>query len=143
MGFWHEHTRPDRENHVVINKVNIMSGQEYNFNKLTEDDVNSLGQPYDYDSIMHYAKNTFSKGTYLETILPVDVTGRKRPEIGQRIRLSEGDIAQANLLYKCHSKCYFDWLIGSLHLLLFFRMWQNLPRQHRILYITKLLHFNK
>lgn len=81
-----------------------MTGQEYNFNKLTEDDVNSLGQAYDYDSIMHYAKNTFSKGTYLETILPVDITGRKRPEIGQRIRLSEGDVAQANLLYKCPSK---------------------------------------
>lgn len=104
VGFWHEHTRPDRENHVVINKVNIMTGQEYNFNKLTEDDVNSLGQAYDYDSIMHYAKNTFSKGTYLETILPVDIAGRKRPEIGQRIRLSEGDVAQANLLYKCPSK---------------------------------------
>ena len=81
-----------------------MTGQEYNFNKLTEDDVNSLGQAYDYDSIMHYAKNTFSKGTYLETILPVDITGRKRPEIGQRIRLSEGDVAQANLLYKCPSE---------------------------------------
>jgi tolkin len=81
-----------------------MTGQEYNFNKLTDDDVNSLGQAYDYDSIMHYAKNTFSKGTYLETILPVDISGRKRPEIGQRIRLSEGDISQANLLYKCPSK---------------------------------------
>lgn len=56
------------------------------------------------NSIMHYAKNTFSKGTYLETILPIDVPGKKRPEIGQRIRLSEGDIAQANLLYKC-PKC--------------------------------------
>lgn len=97
-------TRPDREHHVVINKPNIMSGQEYNFNKLTEEDVNSLGQAYDYDSIMHYAKNTFSRGTYLETILPVDVPGRKRPDIGQRIRLSEGDIAQANLLYKCPSE---------------------------------------
>lgn len=113
VGFWHEHTRPDRENHVVINKVNIMTGQEYNFNKLTEDDVNSLGQAYDYDSIMHYAKNTFSKGTYLETILPVDLAGRKRPEIGQRIRLSEGDIAQANLLYKCPSEWRFIAVFSS------------------------------
>lgn len=66
--------------------------------------MNSLGLPYDYDSIMHYARNTFSKGTYLDTILPVEMKGKKRPEIGQRLRLSEGDIAQANLLYKCSSK---------------------------------------
>ncbi|XP_065086137.1 protein tolkin-like [Ochlerotatus camptorhynchus] len=104
VGFWHEHTRPDREDHVVIEKHNIMIGQEYNFNKLTDDEVNSLGQPYDYYSIMHYARNTFSKGTYLDTILPVDLPGQKRPEIGQRLRLSEGDIIQANLLYKC-AKC--------------------------------------
>lgn len=66
--------------------------------------MNSLGLPYDYDSIMHYAKNTFSRGTYLDTILPMENHGKKRPEIGQRLRLSEGDIAQTNLLYKCHSK---------------------------------------
>lgn len=104
VGFWHEHTRPDRENHVVIERANILTGQEYNFNKLSPDEVNSLGLPYDYDSIMHYARNTFSKGTYLDTIFPVEIEGRKRPEIGQRLRLSEGDIAQANLLYKCPSK---------------------------------------
>lgn len=46
---------------LIINDV--FSGQEYNFNKLTDEDVNSLGQAYDYDSIMHYARNTFSKGT--------------------------------------------------------------------------------
>lgn len=66
--------------------------------------MNSLGLPYDYDSIMHYAKNTFSRGTYLDTILPMEIHGKKRPEIGQRLRLSEGDIAQTNLLYKCYSK---------------------------------------
>jgi hypothetical protein len=38
-------------------------GQEYNFNKLTSEEVNSLGLPYDFDSIMHYARNTFSKVT--------------------------------------------------------------------------------
>ncbi|KAJ8911951.1 hypothetical protein NQ315_012762 [Exocentrus adspersus] len=104
VGFWHEHTRPDRDNHVNIIRENIMSGQEYNFNKLNEEEVNSLGLTYDYDSIMHYARNTFSKGTYLDTIQPIDVPNRRRPEIGQRIRLSEGDIAQTNLLYKC-PKC--------------------------------------
>lgn len=102
VGFWHEHTRPDRDRHVQIVRDNILTGQEYNFNKLTSEEVNSLGLPYDYDSIMHYARNTFSKGTYLDTIHPIEVMLRKRKhEIGQRIRLSEGDIAQTNLLYKC------------------------------------------
>ncbi|XP_030767675.1 tolloid-like protein 2 [Sitophilus oryzae] len=112
VGFWHEHTRPDRDNHVNIIRENIMSGQEYNFNKLNEEEVNSLGLTYDYDSIMHYARNTFSKGTYLDTIQPVDMPGKKRPEIGQRVRLSEGDIAQTNLLYKC-PKCGRTYQLNS------------------------------
>jgi tolkin protein len=69
VGFWHEHTRPDRENHVDIIRENIMTGQEYNFNKLTPDEVNSLGEAYDFDSIMHYARNTFSRVRYLIPIL--------------------------------------------------------------------------
>ena len=82
-----------------------IAGQEYNFNKLTSEEVNTLGQPYDFASIMHYARNTFARGTYLDTILPRKTPEMiERPEIGQRIRLSEGDIAQTNLLYKCPSK---------------------------------------
>ena len=50
--------------------ISIISSQEYNFNRLTSEEVHSLGLKYDYDSIMHYARNTFSKGTYLDTILP-------------------------------------------------------------------------
>lgn len=71
VGFWHEHTRPDRDQHVQIIGKNIMNGQEYNFNKLTKDEVDSLGLAYDYDSILHYATNTFAKDTYLDTILPL------------------------------------------------------------------------
>lgn len=36
-------------------------GQEYNFLKMEPGEVNSLGEPYDFDSIMHYARNTFSR----------------------------------------------------------------------------------
>ncbi|CAG2119420.1 unnamed protein product [Medioppia subpectinata] len=105
VGFWHEHTRPDRDDNVQIVTKNIMSGQEYNFNKLTEEEVNSLGLNYDFDSIMHYARNTFSKSTYLDTILPQhDPTLNVRPEIGQRVRLSKGDIAQTKMLYRCPSE---------------------------------------
>ncbi|NP_001034901.1 bone morphogenetic protein 1b precursor [Danio rerio] len=101
IGFWHEHTRPDRDEHVDIFRENIQPGQEYNFIKMEPDDVDSLGEVYDFDSIMHYARNTFSRGIYLDTMLPkYDVDG-VRPPIGQRTRLSKGDIAQARKLYRC------------------------------------------
>ena len=80
-------------------------GQEYNFNKLSPSEVNSLGETYDFESIMHYARNTFSRGTYVDTIVPRrDGVSNIRPEIGQRVRLSPGDISQANKLYSCPSE---------------------------------------
>ncbi|XP_074419739.1 bone morphogenetic protein 1 isoform X1 [Larus michahellis] len=101
IGFWHEHTRPDRDDHVSIIRENIQPGQEYNFLKMEPEEVESLGETYDFDSIMHYARNTFSRGIFLDTILPkYDVNG-VRPAIGQRTRLSKGDIAQARKLYRC------------------------------------------
>eukprot|EP00061_Rhincodon_typus_P013115 g39284.t1 len=60
IGFWHEHTRPDRDHHVTIVRENIQPGQEYNFLKMDPEEVDSLGETYDFDSIMHYARNTFS-----------------------------------------------------------------------------------
>jgi hypothetical protein len=83
----------------------FVTGQEYNFNKLTASDVNSLGEEYDYGSIMHYARNTFARNNYLDTILPRRKPGMVvRPEIGQRVKLSPGDIQQAKKLYRCPSK---------------------------------------
>uniref|UniRef100_A0AAR2JDA1 Metalloendopeptidase n=1 Tax=Pygocentrus nattereri TaxID=42514 RepID=A0AAR2JDA1_PYGNA len=101
IGFWHEHTRPDRDDHVTINRENIQPGQEYNFLKMEPGEVNSLGEPYDFDSIMHYARNTFSRGMFLDTILPSRDENGVLPAIGQRTRLSKGDISQAKKLYRC------------------------------------------
>lgn len=48
----------------------------------------------------------WNRGIFLDTILPrYDVNG-VRPPIGQRTRLSKGDIAQARKLYKCASKMH-------------------------------------
>ncbi|XP_069600291.1 tolloid-like protein 1 isoform X1 [Ranitomeya imitator] len=101
IGFWHEHTRPDRDGHVTIITENIQPGQEYNFLKMEPGEVNSQGEPYDFESIMHYARNTFSRGMFLDTILPSRDDNGVRPSIGQRTRLSAGDIAQARKLYRC------------------------------------------
>lgn len=82
-----------------------MTGQEYNFNTLTPAEVNSLTEAYDFYSIMHYARNTFARSANLDTIAPLTSAVLSAwPEIGQRVKLSPGDITQANKLYRCPSK---------------------------------------
>lgn len=56
-----------------------------------------LGQPYDYGSIMHYSAYAFAIDRSIKTIIP------KQPgvTIGQRIRLSDTDIKEIQLLYDC------------------------------------------
>lgn len=101
IGFHHEHARGDRDKHIIINKANIIRGQEYNFDVLSPEEFDEPLLPYDYNSIMHYAKNSFSKSTFLDTITPIGLKADVNIELGQRRRLSRGDIMQANLLYKC------------------------------------------
>jgi len=98
IGFWHEHTRPDREQNVAIVLSNVQDNQTHNFNMMNNSEIDSLGSPYDFESIMHYSSNTFSKHRKLDTI-----KSRYRIDnlMGQRERLSKQDIKQANLLYKC------------------------------------------
>ncbi|KAM8704028.1 hypothetical protein ACLKA7_008618 [Drosophila subpalustris] len=101
IGFHHEHARGDRDKHISINRTNIIRGQEYNFDVVPPEESDQPVLPYDYNSIMHYAKNSFSKSTYLDTISPIGLSPGAHIELGQRRGLSRGDIKQANLLYKC------------------------------------------
>ena len=43
-------------------------GVKFNFNKMTVSQINSLGTPYDYNSVMHYDRTAFGSGR--ETIRP-------------------------------------------------------------------------
>ncbi|KAF7272619.1 protein tolkin-like [Rhynchophorus ferrugineus] len=104
IGYYHEHTRPDRDSYVEVYLENVKKEQKVNFEKLSPDQVSSLGLKYDYDSIMHYARNTYSKNSYVDTIKPIVGPGMQTPEIGQRLRLSQGDIIQTQILYNC-PKC--------------------------------------
>lgn len=80
----------------------LFLGEEHNFLKLSSAEINSLNEPYDYASIMHYGKYTFAREGHQVTILPkknsqTDLT----PEIGQREKLSIGDIRQTEKMYRC------------------------------------------
>ena len=68
-GFWHEQSRPDRDEHVEIFWSNIQPGMEDNFARYSRAEVSTLSLPYDTDSVMHYSSTAFSRnGQY--TIKP-------------------------------------------------------------------------
>lgn len=96
-GFWHEQSRADRDDYVRIIWENIEPGMEYNFDKYTWNDIQSLEEPYDYGSVMHYGTHAFAKG-FGPTILPKDGSSQI---MGQRVGLSDVDLEKINKLYGC------------------------------------------
>ncbi|XP_059213146.1 low choriolytic enzyme-like isoform X2 [Centropristis striata] len=95
LGFYHEHTRSDRDQYVKINWDNINEYYTYNFRKKDTDNLNT---PYDYGSVMHYGRTAFGKRFRLETIIPIPDAS---VSIGQREEMSKIDIERVNKLYKC------------------------------------------
>lgn len=51
VGFFHEQSRNDRDDAIIINWENVEDGYELQFKK--EEDVN-FGYQYDYSSVMQY-----------------------------------------------------------------------------------------
>jgi hypothetical protein len=98
LGFYHEQSRPDRDNYVKINTGHIQSGMEHNFNKYDNSFVDTKNTPYDYESVMHYEKDAFTSNG-LPTIEPME----PNVEIGQRIWMSSLDIEEVRLVYNCSS----------------------------------------
>ncbi len=74
----------------------------HNFAKYDVGQAETLGEPYDYESIMHYPNTAFgkrdSRGRYMNTII-----SKKDPDmqLGQRDEFSDGDVKQINMLYNC------------------------------------------
>jgi len=97
IGFWHEQSRPDRDQFITIDWGNIQDGMDHNFKISPEWEVQTLGAAYDYGSIMHYGKNAFAKNRMKNTITPK----KNGANIGQRTTYSKTDLAKINKLYEC------------------------------------------
>jgi meprin B len=97
LGFWHEQSRTDRDKYVTIHLENVQKGHEGNFNKYPVGYIDMLGQPYDYDSVMHYSAYAFAIDRSKPTIVPK----QSGAQIGQRTHLCTIDIREIQLLYGC------------------------------------------
>uniref|UniRef100_UPI00358EED6D meprin A subunit beta-like n=1 Tax=Myxine glutinosa TaxID=7769 RepID=UPI00358EED6D len=112
LGFWHEQSRTDRDDFVIIQWDNIEEGNQINFEKNTVQESDSLNIPYDYSSVMHYDSKAFQKATGLDTIITIDPLFMDI--IGQRLDMSKLDRVQLNRMYSCNSslallfRCTFD-----------------------------------
>ena len=73
------------------------SGEEENFNSYSNKDVDTLSEPYDFNSILHYNNKAFSKNGQ-DTIQALNNPDLK---FGHAKQLSPGDIRKIRKLYKC------------------------------------------
>lgn len=70
VGFFHEQTRADRDNHIVVNWDNIVSGKEHNFDTYVVSGFVGLDfGTYDRGSIMHYGSFDFAADSSVPTIV--------------------------------------------------------------------------
>ena len=57
LGFFHEQSRPDREDYVKIIYENIKPDKITDFEYYPSSVINNFGFPYDYSSIMHLGQS--------------------------------------------------------------------------------------
>lgn len=74
------------------------------FEKLSSDEIDTLNQPYDHESIMHYPQKAFAINKTMDTLVPIQGMDNQIFNIGFRKELSERDIIGTNLLYNCSGK---------------------------------------
>src|SRR5262249_23917128 len=108
LGFYHEHTRPDRNTFVQINCNNVQGGCNgtiFNDNFVIPNDASTYGT-YDFDPLMHYGQCAFSIDCPVvacnctHTVITVlEPNQQWQTLIGQRDHLSALDQATVSFLY--------------------------------------------
>ncbi|XP_031567552.1 zinc metalloproteinase nas-14-like [Actinia tenebrosa] len=98
LGLYPEQSRYDRDNYVTINWNNIRDDAKRRFIKYPKGVADIENFDYDYQSIMHYKKNAFTKNG-----LPTIVPATSNVGIGQRNGPSVMDVEKIHFLYHCDS----------------------------------------
>lgn len=102
-GLYHQHSRPDRDEYIIVFPTNIQAGDEYNFRIV--DNGREHPTSFDFNSIMLYDSNTFSSNSSdmtKDTIRPKYSTTERLPDSESKPGMSAIDAAEINALYKCY-----------------------------------------
>merc|ERR1719187_440944 len=96
LGILHEQSRGDRDNYIYIYKENISPNMLFNFGKYNTTSQYGQSVPYNYNSIMHYGSEAFSKNGK-PTIL------KKNMEriYANRKEITEKDLKKIRIMYRC------------------------------------------
>lgn len=101
LGFYHEHSRYDRDENVHIDFSNVASADILNFELKTPNELSLQGIAYDFDSIMSYDPYTMAVDTSLPVIVPLPGKSDNVFQMGQRMWLSKKDVLKIQRLYGC------------------------------------------
>jgi len=101
VGFWHEQSRPDRDQYVRIRFENIEDDAiEGNFEKRSTQEATVQSTPYDYFSVMHYPPTIFSKNNQ-PTMVALRNTNGRQIGLNYNLGLTAIDTSEVNMLYNC------------------------------------------
>jgi len=98
LGFFHEHSRPDRDEYITIDFSNVREGMHHNFMKLNSREWFNMSIPYDTNSVLHYSGYAFAANRNFPSMVYKDTTEAVR---AQRVGLSNWDTAQVCVSYRC------------------------------------------
>ena len=98
IGFWHEHSRSDRDKYVQIHYENVKEEYLHDF-KALQPEGNRLFTTFDFDSVMLYGPTAFSKNGQVTMSSKIAGKHVKNPPKDQT--LSPYDIESINKLYQC------------------------------------------
>ncbi|WPB75312.1 M12 family metallopeptidase [Archangium violaceum] len=97
LGFYHEQSRPDRDQYITVNFQNVGRGMESQFDVCR--DCTTQDIPYEYNSIMHYGAQAFTSNGR-DTMVPKQ-RGAQIVEPYDKPGLTALDVKKIHKLYQC------------------------------------------
>ncbi|KAK5974025.1 Zinc metalloproteinase [Trichostrongylus colubriformis] len=101
LGLYHTMSRYDRDDFITLAFENLEAAFVDEYIKVTRENSNDYGHPYDYGSIMHYGQTSSSKNDR-PTMVADDI--KYQAAMGSHM-LSFIDKSTINDHYKCKEKC--------------------------------------